>query len=67
MENATRKVFLQMFYSNLEVVAVSYVQEDIVYKWIDDLGKIYYIVCPKTFSKYIDFKKSLEPLLQELV
>lgn len=67
MQPISKKVFLEMFFSNLEVIALSYVSEGVVYKWIDEVGCISYIVCPKTFSDYLDFKKNLEPLLQELV
>lgn len=67
MRQASREVFLEMFFSNLEIISIGYVSENMVYKWMDEFGRVYYIVCPKTFSEYHEFKRNLEPLLQELV
>lgn len=68
MKLATKKVFLEMFYSKHELIVSAHVNEGHIYTWIDWHDNCpYYILSPKTYHDFIKFTENLEPLLKELV
>ena len=56
--------FLRMFFSNKEVVAVSYVADDTIYTGRDSEACL---VSPKTKLRYTQWLENLPPLFRELV
>jgi hypothetical protein len=71
MFRPTEENFLQMFFSNKEVVSEVHCMDDIVYIWGDfESEEVVYLVSPSTRAKYIDFIENIKkerPLLLELL
>jgi hypothetical protein len=61
-ENMTDN-FLRLFFSNKEVMAVSYMSDDAIWTWGESEA---YLVSPKTKSDYLKWVETLPPLLKEL-